>query len=235
MKKITSKSTDAEILSALRKVNRKISGYYKAASDEGFTGGSVGDAFASRVEAALTYRKYEKGGEFGKYDEWDLELVEKRGKMQIDIATKEGKQKAVDHIRKILAEQESMDAPKSIIEKLDAMPTVAAKIRQVAKEMSESKSFTKTDDDSPMRLESRSELGMSSTEYKAHKRTLVITEMVNRATATYTTSFEDVINMLYEDAAENEDLISRLKTEQWDGELMEAANVRVIGFEPEED
>lgn len=234
MKKLTAISTDAEIVKFLSGVNKKISGYYKAARDEGFTDDSVGEAFARRVEAALSYRKYEKG-EFGKYDEWDLELVEKRGKLQIDLTTKEGKQKAIDHMRKILIEQQQMNAPKNISEKLDAMPTVAAKIKQVAKEMTESKSFTKTDEDEPMKLKSREETGMNSPEYNAYKRTLAITEMVNRAITTYETSFEDVINMLYEDEAANNDIISRLATERWDGELMEAANVRVIGYEPEED
>lgn len=224
---LKSTSSDAEIVKFLSKVNKKITGYYSI--DE-----SVGEQFASRVEASLSYRKYEKGGEFGKYEEWELPLVEKRGKLQIDLKTKEGKALAVAHMRRVLKEQEEKDAPKTIEERLGSMPTATKKIKQVAKEMAESKSMMEIDGE-PVKLKSKAEAGVGTRDYNAYVKTMAINEMIVRANTTYDTSFEDVINMLYEDEEANNDIISRLATEKWDGELMEAANVRVIGYEPEED
>lgn len=217
--KISAKSSDAQITRWLSSVNRKISGYY-GVSDE------VGEQFARQVEQQLTWRKYSKG-EFGVYDEWELPLEEKRGKLQIDLKTKLGKQTAIAHIRRILAEAEDKNATSTIQDKLDKMPTISEKRKIVEKQMTEEGKAFSTE--TPMGKYDPVFHDQGKRAYNKDLKEAVTRELIERATREWDTDFSDVIDILYEDEESNSDLIERLRGGQWDPELMEESNLRAHG------
>ena len=53
-----------------------------------------------------------------------------------------------------------------------------------------------------------------------------IQELKARYTYDFKSDFHDVIDVLYEDEQSNADLIGRLQSEQWSGELMHAVDIR---------
>lgn len=218
--KLSSKSSDAQIAKWLSSINRKITGYY-GVSDE------VGEQFAHQVEQQLTWRKYTKG-EFGVYDEWELPLEEKRGKLQIDLKTKAGKQKAIDHIKRILAEAEDKDAETTIQDKIDKMPTIREKRKIVEKQMTEEGKAFSTE--TPMGKYDPVFHDQGKRAYNADLKEAVTRELIARATREWDDDFSDVIDLLYEDEEANSDLIERLRGGQWDPELMEESNVRAHGM-----
>lgn len=218
--KLTSESTDAQIVKWLSSVNKKITGYYGV--DE-----TVGEQFAHQVEQQLTWRKYHKG-EFGVYDEWELPLVEKRGKLQIDLKTKEGKQNAVDHIRKILAEAEDKEATSTIQDKIDQMPTISEKRKIVEKQMTEEGKAFSTE--TPMGKYDPVFHDQGKRAYNKDLKEAVTREIIERATREWEDDFSDIIDLLYEDQEANNDIIAKLDGGQWTPEIMEEANVRAHGL-----
>ena len=217
--KLTAQSTDAQIVKFLSSVNKKITGYYKTAGDE------VGEEFAHRVEQTLSYRKYTKG-EFGVYEEWELPLEEKKGKLQIDLKTKLGKQTAIAHMRRVLAEAEAKQAATTVQDKLEAMPTVQQKIKQVKEQLIAQKSF------SDATLKAYKDSDMKKREYNKASKQQALTEMQYRASMTYEDDFDEVLNMMYEDEEKFSDILDKLRNGQWTGDIMEETNVAVIGFNP---
>lgn len=217
--KLTAQSTDAQIVKFLSSVNKKITDYYKTAGDE------VGEEFAHRVEQTLSYRKYTKG-EFGVYDEWELPLEEKRGKLQIDLKTKLGKQTAIAHMRRVLAEAEAKQAATTVQDKLEAMPTVQQKIDKVKEQLVAEKSFAGA------KLETFENSGMKKREYNQVSKQQALTEMQYRASMTYDISFDEVVDRMYEDEEQFSDILDKLRKGQRTAEVMEEATVAVIGFKP---
>ena len=218
--KLTAQSNDAQIVKFLSSVNKKITGYYKTAGNE------VGEEFAHRVEQTLSYRKYTKG-EFGVYEEWELPLEEKKGKLQIDLKTKLGKQTAIAHMRRVLAEAEAKQAATTVQDKLEAMPTVQQKIEQVKEQLIAQKSF------SDATLKAYEDSDMKKREYNKASRQQALTEMQYRASMDYSdTDFDEVLDMMYEDEEQFSDILGKLRKGQWTGDIMEEANVAVIGFNP---
>lgn len=218
--KLTSKSTDKQIVKWLSSVNKKITGYYGV--DD-----TVGEQFAHQVEQQLTWRKYHKG-EFGVYDEWELPLEEKRGKLQIDLKTKAGKQTAIAHVRRILAEAEDKDAESTVQDKIDAMPTISEKRKIVEKQMTEEGKAFSTD--TPMGKYDPVFHDQGKRAYNADLKEAVTREIIERATREWEDDFSDVIDLLYEDEAANNDIIAKLDGGQWTPEIMEEANVRAHGM-----
>lgn len=218
--KLTSKSTDKQIVKWLSSVNKKITGYYGV--DD-----TVGEQFAHQVEQQLTWRKYKKG-EFGVYDEWELPLVEKRGKLQIDLKTKAGKMEAVAHIRRILAEAEDKEAASTVQDKINQMPTISEKRKIVEKQMTEEGKAFSTE--TPMGKYDPVFHYQGKRAYNADLKEAVTREIIERATREWEDDFSDVIDLLYEDEEANSDLIERLRGGQWDPGLMEESNVRAHGM-----
>ena len=225
--RLTSTSSDAQITKWLSTVNRKISGYY-AIDDE------VGERFAHQIETQLTWRKYTVGGEFGEYSEWELPLVERNGKLQIDIKTKVGKQIAIDHIKKVLREEEEKEAASTIQDKIDSMSSVAEKKQIVKKQLEEGKAYTEEGKSFGTMMSWYDEEGNKRTkrEYNSAFNQAIINEMIERARRDWEDDFSDVLDILYEDEETNADVIAKLKGGQWTAEIMEEANARTIGIKP---
>lgn len=225
--KITSSSSNAQITKWLSSVNRKISGYY-AVDDE------VGEQFAHQVKSQLTWRKYTVGGSFGEYTEWELPLEERNGKLQIDIKTKAGKIRAIDHIRKVLREEEEKEATSTIQDKIDSMASISEKKQTVKKQLEEGKAYTEEGKSFGTMMSWYDEDGNKRTkrEYNNAFNQAIINEMIERARRDWEDDFSDVIDLLYEDEETNADIIAKLDGGQWTAEIMEEANVRAIGIKP---
>lgn len=216
----TSKSSDEEILTFLRGVNSKLSGYYKVAGE------AVGEQQSARVQRLLTFDKWKEGGG---YEQEQLEMVD--GK--IPLRSKVDKQTAIDYVKRALRRQEEKaakekDLPdpykaKSLTQELDAIPTVQKKIERVEEELKTKTSYTGE------KLTEREE-EEKKREYARRAKEMAIREMQERATIFYEDTVSEAIQKLYDEYGPDYPLLAELRGGRWSPDTLEQVDLEAHGI-----
>ncbi len=119
---------------------------------------------------------------------------------------------------------------KNVLEELESYETAAEEIKNTIKDIKEGNFIGDSEDVYFTKTPSKATKEQKAQAKELNRRS-ALEEIMARYTYDFKSDFHDVIDVLYEDEVKNADLISRLQSEQWSGELMHAVDIRASAWD----